>query len=113
MSAYFVYICQEVIDREQLEIYWSKIGPTLDGYGAKNLAAYTPFERLEGEEVDGVAIIEFPSFEIAKTWYDSPAYVAIRHHRVNGAKYLGLLVEDGALPPELRMAHTKGRRRES
>jgi uncharacterized protein (DUF1330 family) len=110
MPAYFVYICQKVIDRDQLEIYWSKIGSTLEGYGAKNLAAYTPFERLEGEQVDGVAVIEFPSFEMAHTWYNSSAYAAIRHHRTNGAKYIGLLVEGGALPPELRMTHTKGRR---
>jgi len=67
MPAYFVYICQKVIDRHQLEIYWSKIGSTLEGYGATNLAAYTPFERLEGEQVDGVAVIEFPSFEMAHT----------------------------------------------
>jgi hypothetical protein len=31
MPAYFVYICQEVVDRSELKIYWSKIGPTLDG----------------------------------------------------------------------------------
>jgi uncharacterized protein (DUF1330 family) len=110
MPAYFVYICQEVIDRNALETYWSKIGATLEGYHPKNLAAYTPFEQLEGEAVDGVAVIEFPSVEIAKAWYDSPAYRAIRHHRQNGARYIGLLVEGGALPPDLRMPHTKDRR---
>ena len=110
MPAYFVYVCQEVVDRTELETYWSKIGPTLDGYRFKKLAAYTPFEQLEGDKVDGVAVIEFPSFEIAKAWYDSPAYRAIRHHRMNGARYIGLLVEGGALPPELRMPHTKDRR---
>jgi uncharacterized protein (DUF1330 family) len=74
MPAYFVYICQRVIDREALEICWSKIGPTLQGYEARNVAAYSPFQQLEGEKVDGVAEIEFPSIAIAKTWYDSPAY---------------------------------------
>lgn len=110
MPAYFVYVCLEVVDRKELETYWAKIGPTLEGYQAKNIAAYTPFEQLEGEKVDGVAVIEFPSFEIAKAWYDSPAYRAIRHHRQNGAHYIGLLVEGGSLPPDQRMPHTKGRR---
>ena len=64
---------------------------------------------IEGDKVDGVAIIEFASVEIAKAWYDSPAYRAIRHHREAGARYIGLLVEGGALPPELRMPHTKDR----
>ena len=109
MSAYFVYVCQEVVDRKELETYWSKIGPTLEGFQHKNLAAYTPFEQLEGDKVEGVAVIEFASFEIAKAWYDSPAYRAIRHHREAGARYIGLLVEGGALPPELRMPHTKDR----
>jgi uncharacterized protein (DUF1330 family) len=107
MPAYMVYICQKVIDRGELEIYWSKIGPTLEGYQARSVAAYTPFEQLEGDKVDGVAVVEFPSAELAKAWYNSAAYVAIRHHRLKGAKYIGLLAEGGALPPELRMPHTK------
>jgi len=61
MAAYFVYICQEVVDRSELETYWSKIGPTLEGYGARSVAAYTPFEQLEGDAVDGAAVVEFPS----------------------------------------------------
>jgi uncharacterized protein (DUF1330 family) len=48
-------------------------------------------------------VIEFPSFEIAKAWYDSPAYRAIRHHREKGARYIGLRVQGGALPPDKRM----------
>ena|SRR5258707_1062283 len=107
MPAYFVYICQEVIDRKELETYWSKIALTLEGYQPKTIVAYTPFEQLEGDKVDGVAVIEFPSFETAKAWYDSPAYQAIRHHRINGANYIGLLAEGGSLPPELRMPHIK------
>ena len=93
MPAYFVYVCQKVIDRKELETYWAKIGATLEGYGAKSIAASTHFEHLEGDEIDGAAVIEFPSFEKAKEWYDSPAYLAIRHHRMNGAKYIGLLME--------------------
>jgi len=110
MPAYFVYICLEVVDRSELEIYWSKIGPTLEGYGARSIAAYTPFEQLEGDAVDGAAIVEFPSMELARTWYNSPAYRAIRHHRQQGARYIGLLMEEGLPAPELRMPHTKTRK---
>jgi uncharacterized protein (DUF1330 family) len=66
MPAYRVYICQEVIDRKELESYWSKIAPTLKGYEARNIAAYTSFEQLEGDKVDGVAVVEFPSTEVAR-----------------------------------------------
>jgi uncharacterized protein (DUF1330 family) len=109
MPAYFVYVRQDVVDRKELETYWSKIGPTLEGYQPKSLATYTPFEQFEGDKVDGVAVIEFSCIATAKAWYDSRAYRAIRHHREAGARYIGLLVEGGALPPELRMPHTKHR----
>jgi uncharacterized protein (DUF1330 family) len=107
MPAYFVYICKEVMDRHSLETYWDKIGPTLKGYDAKSVAAYTRFEQLEGEKVEGVAVIEFPSFERAKEWYNSPAYQDIRHYRMDAARYIGLIAEGGALPPEQRMPQTK------
>jgi uncharacterized protein (DUF1330 family) len=83
---------------------------TLEGYGAKSVAAYTPFEQLEGDAVDGAAIVEFPSMELAKAWYNSPAYRAIMHHRQQGARYIGLLMEGGLPPVELRMPHTKTRK---
>jgi uncharacterized protein (DUF1330 family) len=114
MPAYFVYICKEVTNRESLETYWTRIGPTLDGYDARNIAAYTRFEQLEGDDkVEGVAVVEFPSFERAKEWYDSAAYRDIRHYRVDGAKYIGLLVEGGRLPPDQRMPQTRRRSLES
>jgi len=52
--------------------------------GAKSVAAYAPFEQLEGDAVDGAAVVEFPFMELAEAWYNSPAYRAIRHHRQRG-----------------------------
>jgi hypothetical protein len=57
----------------------------------KERGGYTPFEQLEGDAVDGAAVIEFPSMELAKDWYNSPAYRAIMHHRQQGARYIGPL----------------------
>jgi len=114
MPAYLVYICKEVTDRESLETYWEKIGPTLEGYDARNIAAYTRFEQLEGEDkVEGVAVVEFPSFERAKEWYNSRAYRDIRRYRTQGAKYIGVIAEGGALSPDQRMPQTKDRRPKS
>ena len=110
MPAYLVYVCQEVVDRSELEIYWSKIGATLEGYDIRPVAAYTPSEQLEDAAVDGAAVFEFPSMEMAKAWYNSPAYRAIIHHRQQGARYIGLLMEGGLSPIELRMPHTKTRK---
>ena len=108
MAAYLLYICKDVTDRKELDTYWAKIGPTLKGSGAENLAVYTKLEVLEGNQpVEGVVLTKFPSTEAAKAWYNSPEYVEVRQHRTRGAKYLGVLIEGGWLPPEQRMPHTK------
>jgi uncharacterized protein (DUF1330 family) len=59
----------------------------------KILVNYGRYEVLEGDTIEGIVIAEFPSFEAAKAWYESPAYQAIRHHRLKGAIYDGLVVQ--------------------
>ncbi|MNG40076.1 hypothetical protein D3C84_1285070 [compost metagenome] len=48
---------------------------------------------IEGPAVEGAAILEFPSFEEAKTWYYSPAYQDAVKHRLQGGTYRGIIVE--------------------
>jgi len=100
---YMVYVCHSVSDRANLEKYWASIGPTLEGQPIKVLAGYTPYEVLEGENVLGVFVCEWPSMEAAKAWYDSPGYKAIRHLRVENAKYTGVLVDAGLAPEQERL----------
>ena len=57
------------------------------------LAAYGRQEVLEGPPVEGIVIVEFPSIEDAKAWYDSPAYREAREHRFRGARYRAIIVE--------------------
>ena len=109
MAAYLLYICKDVTDRKELEKYWEVTQVTFRGQRMKIHAAYTPFEVLEGDDdVQGVVIAEFPSFEACKAWYDSPGYVDGRQHRIRGATYLGMLVDGGYTPVDERMPHTKG-----
>jgi uncharacterized protein (DUF1330 family) len=102
MPAYLVYVCQGVSDRKELETYWKDMPPTFMGFDVKLHSAYRPFQLLEGEgPVEGVVVAEFPSMEEAKRWYDSPGYVAVRQHRMQGAKYLGLLIDGGLRKPSM------------
>ena len=94
MSAYLVYLCQSVNDRDELETYWAKINPTFEGIDIKLLSGYAAFEVLEGEgPVEGVVVAEFPSMEAARAWYYGPKYTEVRPHRLRGGKYIGLLVD--------------------
>jgi uncharacterized protein (DUF1330 family) len=109
MPAYLVYLCRDVRERQDLEKYWEEVQATFEGQHMKLRVAYTPFEVLEsdGEDLLGVVVAEFPSYEACKAWYDSPGYVAARQHRIRGASYLGMLVDGGITPPAERMPHTK------
>jgi uncharacterized protein (DUF1330 family) len=47
----------------------------------------------EGAGVEGVAIIEFPTFAEAKAWYESPVYQEASQHRFRGGDYDVVIVE--------------------
>lgn len=93
MAAYIVFTREKTLDRSEMEAYWAKVPPTLDGRPIKVLAAYGRHVTLEGPEVEGVVIAEFPTLEEARAWYDSPAYQEAAEHRSRGAIYRGLIVE--------------------
>ena len=93
MSAYIVFIREKTLDKSELETYWQKAPAAMEGHPVKPLAAYGSHVTLEGPEVEGVVIAEFPSVEEARAWYDSPAYQEAAQHRFRGAVYRGLIVE--------------------
>jgi uncharacterized protein (DUF1330 family) len=93
MPAYIVFIREQTLDKSELEAYQSKAPQTLDGHPIRVLAAYGHHVTLEGPNVEGIVIAEFPSLEEARTWYDSPAYQEAAQHRFRGAVYRGLIVE--------------------
>lgn len=93
MPAYIVFIREQTLDQSELETYWSKTPATLAGHPIRVLAAYGRHVTLEGPEVEGVVIAEFPSLDEARAWYDSPAYQEAAQHRFHGAVYHGLIVE--------------------
>jgi uncharacterized protein (DUF1330 family) len=75
MPAYLISLCRHVLERKRLEDYWANVAPTFTSVIAKPLAAYAPFEVLEGDGgVRGVVLFEFTSMEEARRWYNSAAY---------------------------------------
>ncbi len=93
MATYIVFTRESTRDASELAKYSELVGDTLAGHPVTVLAAYGPQEVLEGPEVEGVVILEFPSPAAAKAWYDSPAYRAVREHRFRGADYRAVIVE--------------------
>ena len=93
MSTYVIFTRESTTDPAELKAYTQRAGATLAGHPVEVLAAYGRHEVLEGPDVEGVVILEFPSFDAAKKWYDSPAYRAAREHRLRGAEYSAVIVE--------------------
>ena len=68
----------EITDSNEYQKYTQQTAATLEPYGGKFLARGGQPETLEGDwKTKRIVIIEFPSVEQAKTWYDSPEYSAI------------------------------------
>ena len=57
------------------------------------LALYGSLEALEGDAPDGIVLLEFPTVEDAKAWYDSPQYQAALPYRKLGADHRAMIVQ--------------------
>jgi uncharacterized protein (DUF1330 family) len=93
MPAYIVFTRERLRDPSEIEIYTPKAGASMAGHAAKPLAVYGKCETLEGAPIEGAVILEFPSIEAAKAWYDGPQYRAAREHRFKGADYRAFIVQ--------------------
>lgn len=82
MSAYFVMIRNQTTDLAALAAYGPKAAHAAEGHPITPLVIYGDMLHLEGNEAEGVVILEFPSIEAARAWYHSAAYqeaVKLRH----------------------------------
>jgi uncharacterized protein (DUF1330 family) len=93
MKAYLVFTRDKTLDKNEMDTYSREVPTTFSGHDFKILALYGPYEDLEGAATEGTVILEFPSTEAAKAWYNSAAYREVREHRFKGANYRATLVE--------------------
>ena len=93
MSAYIVFTRTKTIDQTELDKYRTGIKATMKDHPIEVLVADGKHEVLEGDPIEGVVIVKFPSVKAAKDWVNSEAYQDIAKHRKLGATYHGLIVE--------------------
>jgi uncharacterized protein (DUF1330 family) len=98
MPAYMLFLREDAItDPAAMQTYSAmnrqSSGAFVERYGVKPLSVYGATEAFEGETPDGVILLEFPSMDDARAWYDSPEYQAALVHRKRGATYRALLIE--------------------
>jgi len=93
MAAYIIFTRESTRNSSELESYAPKARASMKGHAGTVRVAYGRQEMLEGAPVEGVVVVEFPTFEEAKAWYDSPAYREAREYRFRGADYRAVIVQ--------------------
>jgi len=93
MTAYVVFTRTKTMDQKELDKYQAGIKATMKDHPIEVLVADGKHEVLEGDPIEGIVIVKFPSVKAAKDWINSEAYHDIAKHRKLGATYHGLVVE--------------------
>jgi uncharacterized protein (DUF1330 family) len=93
MPAYFI-VDIEVTDPAGFEEYRKQVPGTIEKYGGRFLVRGGQVQTLEGDwKPKRVVVVEFPSIEQARRWYDSEEYRAPKALRLRTARGSVVLVE--------------------
>lgn len=92
MSAYIV-VEVEVLDPQRYESYKAMVPPSLAAYGGRFLVRGGKVATLEGEwSPKRFVVVEFPSVDKARAWWDSPEYAEAKALRQATAKTQMIMV---------------------
>jgi len=90
----FVIVEIEVRDPKAYEAYRSLVPASLDAYGGRFIARGGATERLEGDwSPERIVLLEFPSLERARQWWDSPEYRDAKAIRMRAAQTRMIVTE--------------------
>jgi len=96
----YILVNVEVRDPVGYEEYTAQVPSILASYGGRFLVRAGANETLEGAwEPNRIVLLEFPSVEQAKAWYNSPEYQAIIPLRQKYARTHFFSVIEGWMPP--------------
>lgn len=93
MPAYVVFMRDETVDQVELDEYSAKVDASFEGHDMTLLADYGSIDVLEGDDIEGAVILQFPDMDAARAWYRSPEYQTVARHRFRGARYRGFILQ--------------------
>jgi uncharacterized protein (DUF1330 family) len=93
MPAYFLVDTREVKDATKMEEYRTHITPVVEKFGGRYLVVGGPFEVVEGEwRPVFPVLIQFPSMDAARRWYDSEDYRELKQLRLSSTSGSGVFM---------------------
>ncbi len=83
MPAYYLVDIREIKDAAKMEEYKARVTSVLQKFGGRYLVIGGFFEVVEGSyQPVFPVLIEFPSMDEARQWYDSVEYRDLKHLRL-------------------------------
>lgn len=96
MRGYLIFEI-EITDPAAWAEYRRVAGPIMAASGGRFLLRSESVESLEGGwEPASISVVEFPSFEAARSFYDSETYRALLKLRQKASRGRGILVRGGS-----------------
>ncbi|KAE9528959.1 DUF1330 domain-containing protein [Testudinibacter aquarius] len=82
MSAYVIFIRDNMLDRAGYDEYLAVAAPTLAKHHGEIIVFNGEIEALEGAAADGSVVIKFPDMQAARNWYYGAEYAAVKSQRI-------------------------------
>ncbi|MFN6964536.1 MAG: DUF1330 domain-containing protein [Pyrinomonadaceae bacterium] len=99
MAAYFFFDMLEVTDPAGLEKYREGVLEIVERFGGRYLSVGGRFDVVEGDwSPTFPVLIEFPSQEAARAWYDSEDYRELKALRLSATRGSGVFIEGNGFP---------------
>ena len=96
MPAAYILVDSLISDPEQFKQYAALAPAAVSAAGGEYLARGGRSETLEGEWTPPrLTILRFPSYEAAKSFYDSTPYQAVREKRVGATQHFNMVLVEG------------------
>jgi uncharacterized protein (DUF1330 family) len=77
--AYIISAVEGFKDEATVRRYSELAGPAISRFGGHFIVSNAEARVVEGESSSGrLSMVEFPSIEVARAWYDSPEYADAR-----------------------------------
>lgn len=100
MPLAYIMVDMKVTDTAQYQQYMAAAAAAVAAAGGEYLVRGGRFEALEGQwQPSRVAMLRFPSYDAAKTFYDAEAYRAAREKRAGTTEFFNMVLVEGVAAP--------------
>ena len=100
MPPAYLIVEMQISDPEQYKQYMAAAPAAVAAAGGEYLVRGGRHETLEGDwQPARIAMLRFPSFELAKAFYDSEMYRLARAKRDGATEFFNLILVEGVAAP--------------